>query len=461
MIQTGSILNIAKKDAAKMFIYFSQLMDKPVVDKNGQLAGKIYDIVVKTDTTYPESILLIIRKGLIDHKYASVKWQDIFEIDSRETWLGIEKEKIVFTDIHNNKEELTLRRDVLDQQVVDTFNHKVIRINDIHLLFVDHALMVAHVDITTRGLLRRLGLEKIVDFLIEIFNKNAAYLKKEYLIAWKHIQPLSVNPVSKTIKVNFPEKQFSHIPAADLGEIFLDLNIKLQTTLFKTLDLKTKARIFTHIDFKTQKSVIDELSDNEIVDLLSAIAPDEATDFLEQLSKDKVIRILNLMETKHSRKLSQLLGYSSDSAGGLMTTEYIFFLKDTPIEVVLNQIRGRTFKAEPVQFIYILDEHNHLIGAANFRRLLLANPQDTIQSVAFPKTCFVHLNSSVKEVAYLMEKYKYFAIPVVDDQHIMHGIITVDDILGQVIALAWRRLKKIKIQPKKMPPVETNENKVQ
>lgn len=440
--------DIIKKDAAKMFIYFSQLMDKPVIDKNRRPVGEIYDIVVKPSQVYPQSDLLVIRRGFPNRQYAAVKWSDIFEMDDKETWLKIEKDKLKFYDSHNNKEELTLRRDILDQQVVDTHNHKVIRVNDIHLLFVDHALMIAHVDITTKGLIRRLGFEKLVDFLVDIARPGSDYLRKEHLISWKYIQPLSINPVSMSIKVDVPGKQFNAIPSADLGDIFLDLNIKHQMALFRSLDVNTRARIFVNLDFKTQKLVIEELKDSESAELLNSIASDEATDFLEKLPREKTSHYLGLMESRYSKKLSQLLGYANDTAGGLMTAEYLAFPQNMPIEEVLKQIKERKFKVEPVQFVYLLDEANHLMGATNFRRLLLANPHDTLQSAAYPKIYSVHLNSSIKEVAYLMEKYKYYVVPVVDDNQVIQGIITMDDILSQVIAIAWRRLKKIKVQPK-------------
>ena len=437
-----------KTDAAKMFVYFSQLMNRQVIDVNGNPAGKIYDIVVKPAEAYPQSCALIIRKGFPNRKYAVIAWPEVSEINDKEAVLKIEKSKISFQEKHDNKEELTLRRDILDQQVVDTHNHKVIRVNDIHLLSVDHCLMLAHVDISTRGLFRRLGLEKFTDFIVGLVNKKALYLEKEYLIPWKFIQPLSINPASMTIKVDAPQKQLSSIPAADLGEIFLDLNIKHQLAFFKSLDLSTKAKIFTNIDFKTQKQIVGELVDKDIADILNSIPSDEATDFLEKLPKEKVEHILGLIESKYSNRLSQLLGYSNDSAGGLMTTEYLAFTKDTAVGAALKQIKERSFKVEPVQFVYIIDEGHHLIGSTNFRRLILTEPFEPIQKAAFPKTYFVHPNSSVKEVAYLMEKYKYYAIPVVDDQNVLQGIITVDDILSQVISIAWRRLKRIKVQPK-------------
>ncbi len=435
------------EDTKRMFVYFSRLIDKPVLDNNGELIGELYDIIVKPTEVYPQSASLIIRKGSFNRKYAIINWSDIANLEDKEINLKIDKAKIVFREKHNNKEELTLRRDILDQQVVDTYNHKVIRVNDIHLLKVDHCLMIAHVDISLRGLIRRLGLEKLVDFWVGLFHKNADYLKDEHLISWKHIQPLSINPVSMTIKVDVPQRQFSNIPAADLGEIFLDLNMQDQIALFKSLDLGTKAKIFINIGFKAQKSLIEELEHKEVAEILNSIPSDEATDFLEKLPRDMTEQFLNLIESKQAKKLSQLLGYSSDSAGGLMTAEYIAFTKDTAIDAVLKQIKERAFKVEPAQFVYIIDENNRLIGSTNFRRLILANPADAVQNVAFPKTYFVHLDSSVKEVAYLMEKYKYYAIPVVDENHILQGIITVDDILSQVISIAWRRLKKIKIKP--------------
>lgn len=437
-----------KKNSAPIFIYLSQLIERPVVDKEGSFTGKIYDIVVKPSEVYPLSQALIIRKDFPNYKYALVPWQDILEISEKETRLKISSSQIVFTQKHNNKEELTLRRDILDQQVVDIYNHKVIRVNDIHLLAVDHALMVAHVDISARGLFRRLGFEKLTDFLARIFNPNSDYLKAEHLISWKYIQPLSINPVSMAIKVDVPQKQFSSIPAADLAEIFLDINIKHQIALFKSLDLATKARIFMNIDFKTQKQLIEELKTKEVAEILNNIPSDEATDFLEKLPSEATGRILGLIESKQSKKLSQLLGYSSDSAGGMMTTEYVAFTRDTTVESALKQINERVFKVEPAQFVYIVDEQTHLIGSTNFRRLIASQPQDTVQKAAFPKTYFVHIDSSVKEIAYLMDKYKYYAIPVVDQNNVLQGIITVDDVLSQVISIAWRRLKKIKVRLK-------------
>jgi sporulation protein YlmC with PRC-barrel domain len=131
-----------------VFVYFSALMDKPVLDKDGANIGELYDIVVKPAQVYPQSSSLVIRKGYLNRKYGLVNWPEIQNIDEEAVRLKISGQGIVFQEKHNNKEELTLRRDILDQQVVDTYNHKVIRVNDIHLLEVEQYLMLAHVDIS-------------------------------------------------------------------------------------------------------------------------------------------------------------------------------------------------------------------------------------------------------------------------------------------------------------------------
>jgi magnesium transporter len=430
-----------------IFTYFSHIMGQEVVDPSDNRVGNVFDVIIQTGQVYPRSSGLIIRKGFINYQYALVPWEDVLAVEGRLIRIKRGLAGLNYLEQHDYKDEFSLRKDVLDQQVVDTYNHKVIRVNDIHFLLVDHCLTVAHVDISLRGLFRRLGWERAVDFLVAIFNRDASYLKVEHLISWKYIQPLTINPVSMTIKINVPQNQLNNIPAPDLGEILQDLNGQDQVALFKSLDLNTRAKVFMNIEYKTQEMLIEHFGIAEIATILNVVPSDEATDFLEKLPKERVQEFLKIMESKQAKKLSELLGYSSDSAGGLMTTEYLAFKKGTLVSEVIRQIKEKSFKAEPVQFVYIVDEDNRLEGSVNFKRLMLANPAEPVEKSKFPKTYYVKLDSSVKEVAYMMEKYKYAAIPVTDEAMALKGIVTVDDVLGQVIAIAWRRLKKIQAKP--------------
>ena len=210
-------------------------------------------------------------------------------------------------------------------------------------------------------------------------------------------------------------------------------------SLFRTLDTKTKARIFENLAFEDQKAMLKELDKKEAAQIVSEMSSDEATDLLERLSSGTVKNLLTMIESARAKKLSTLLGYSSDSAGGLMTTEYVALPETMTLEAALDYIKNQTKEVETVPYLYLVDDKNHLKGVTTIRRLLFGDPKDPVSKASFPKTVHVSLNNSVKEVAYLMDKYKISAIPVIDENKTLHGIITMDDILGQVISIAWRK----------------------
>ena len=182
-----------------------------------------------------------------------------------------------------------------------------------------------------------------------------------------------------------------------------------------------------------------ELDKKEAAAIVTSMSSDEATDLLSNLPRGTVENILTLMESDRAKKLSTLLGYSSDSAGGLMTTEFVSLPESMSIESAIEYVKNQTREFDTVPYVYAVDEKHKLEGVTTIRKLLFADPKDTVLKTVFPATIYVHLHDSVKEVAFLMEKYKISAIPVVDENKILHGIITIDDILSQVVAIAWRK----------------------
>lgn len=430
-------IETAKAKAAEMFINFSDILKKDILDADGKFLGRAWDVSVALSEVYPKSDELIIRKGFLKRLYAVIPWAKISSIED-DIILSIKDRDLKFEPTVKDYEFL-LKRDILDQQVVDTYNRKVIRVNDIHLLRVNHELMVAHVDIGLRGLVRRLGWDREVDLFVKLINKNSKYLKKQDLVSWKYIQPVSINPASMTMKLSVSQKQLLSIPPADLSEIMMDLNFNQRMALFRALDIKTKAKIFENMEFDDQKAILKELDKKEAAQILSNMFSDEATDLLEKLPRDSVENLLTLMESNRAKKLSTLLGYSSNSAGGLMTTEYISLPETMTVESALKYIKSETREFETVPYIYLVNDKNHLKGITTVRRLLFAEPNDTVSKTMFPRIIYVYLNHSVKEVAYIMDKYKTSSIPVIDENRVLHGIITMDDILSQVIAIAWRK----------------------
>ncbi|MBU0880576.1 MAG: CBS domain-containing protein [Candidatus Omnitrophica bacterium] len=430
-------LNEARAIAAEMFINFSDLLKKDVIAFDGAYIGKVWDVSSKLGEIYPKAEELIIYKGTVNRLYASVPWPEVGQV-ADEIVLNIKKDDLKFSSEIKDS-ELMLRRDVLDQQVVDTFNHNVRRVNDVQLLKVDHDLVIAHVDIGLSGLFRRLGWDKFIGLLMKLVSKDSWRSKSKDLISWKYVQPVTINPASMKMKLSVSEKQLLSIPPADLGDIIFDLNPNQRMALFRVLDIMTKAKIFENLEFDEQNLILKELDKKEAAQIVGTMSTDEATDLLERLSPRTVNNLLPLIESSRAKKLSTLLGYSGDSAGGLMTTEFVSLPEMTLVEGAIMYIKTNTKNYDTVPYIYIVDDKNHLKGVTTIRRLLFADPKDPISKTAFQQTLHVYLNNSAKEIAYFMDKYKVSAIPVIDENKVMQGIITIDDILSQVIAIAWRK----------------------
>ncbi len=426
-----------------MFVFFSDILGKEVLDASNRLIGKVYDLTLHLGEIYPKISGMVIKKGFIKHCYSLVSYDAVEYLDDS-VRLKLQSSDIVFSSTFVAP-DLSLKKDILDQQVVDTFNYKVIRVNDIHLLRVGNEILLAHVDVGLRGLVRRLGMEKLVDRSVRIFSPSATYLKREEFIGWKYVQPLSIQEASKTLRLNVEKRQLLNIPTADMSDIMRDLNLSERLALLRSLDLSTRAKIFEALDFDGQEHLLSELTTRESVDILNSMSPDEAADLLDNLPSKIVKDLLALMESGRAKRLSTLLGYSSDSAGGLMTTEFLAVRENIIVREALEIIKNKTPQVETIYHIYIVDANNKLVSSTTLRALISANPEDSILKTALPKTPMVHLSSELKEVAYLMDKYKYIALPVVDKDRVIHGIVTIDDILSQVLAIAWRKRTQHKI----------------
>ena len=427
----------AQAKARKVFINFSYFLKKDIRDKEGKFLGNISDVSLKLGEVYPKLDEIIVVKGFLKKFYMSIPFSNVSDMED-DIMVNSKSSEINYGPTPKDYEFL-LKRDVLDQQVVDTYNHKVRRVNDIHILKVEHELMIAHVDIGLRALVRRLGWESLVDLLVRLVNKKSRYLTREDLISWKYVQPVSINPASMTMKLSVSEKQLLSIPAADLVDIIFDLNFNQRMALFRALDVKTKAKIFENLEFEDQHAMLKELDKKEAAQIVAHMSSDEATDLLEKLPRNIVTNLLTLIESNMAKRLSTLLGYSSDSAGGIMTTEFVSIPETMPIDSAIEYIKNNTREFDVVPYLYIVDDKNHLRGITTVRRLLFEDQKEVVLKTVFAKTFYVYLNNSVKEVAFLMEKYKLSSIPVIDENKILHGIITVDDILKRVISIAWRK----------------------
>ncbi len=420
-----------------MFLFFTEAIKKGVVDKTGRWLGHPYDFLVEPlGEAYPKISALVISKGFFTKRYAVVPWTNI-QRTNEQFHIKVSGDTLEYKESYYEEPESAVRKHVLDQQVVDTFNRKVVRVNDVHFLKVDNDLRVAHVDIGLRGMVRRLGWQPFIDSIVKFLNPHAVYLTKEGFLAWKFVQPLSVHPDKGTIQLNVSQAQLKSIPPPDLSEMLMELDLYQRAALMKSLDIGTRVEIITEMDMKHQRELIGALDAKTNATLFESMPSDEAADLLGELPRRDADRILSQIGTKKSKKLSQLLSHKSKSAGGLMTTEFITLNNDITVGGAIEHIKKLQTTAETIYYAYIVDAENKLEGSVTFKHLLVEPLEKKVADIMQTKPPSVHVDDSAKEVAYLIDKYNLLAVPVIDHERVIQGIITIDDVLSLVIAETW------------------------
>ena len=424
----------------KLFLYFSEIIGLDAFDSQGQWVGNLYDIAMNpVCDNYPKAEYLILRRGdAYSRSFAKITWEDIVYIEES-IRLKVPKEKIEFFR-ETPRFDFTLRRDIFDQQVVDIDDQRVVRVNDIHLLRVENQLYAAHVDVGLRAIIRRLGWSGFIDFLVATINPKSAYLTQEELIHWKAAQILpKLGRMKSLLKVDVSKNALGQIPPAALADIIQDLDIYARVSLFKSLDAILQNRVFTDMALSYKQELIEHLSENESANLIANIPADEATDLLMQLPREQTLHLMGLLGSETNKKLRKLLSFAKDSAGGLMTTEYLYLKPDATVADAFNKIKENINFPGTIFFFYIVDDNHKYLGTTSLRRFFNEAPDKLLLGTCYPENIHVYTDDSVEQVALLLERHKSSSIPVLNKQDILQGIITIDDVLEVMISLVWHK----------------------
>ena len=426
----------------KLFLYFSEIIGLDILDAQGEWAGTLHDIAMNPQgDIYPKATQLMIRRGLVAKEYALVPWDELTYIED-DARLKLNTSQIQFQSTPFRC-DFTLRRDILDQQIVDTDNQKVERVNDIHLLRVENQLYAAHVDVGLRALVRRLEWTALVDILVKLLRPHSPYLTQEELVPWKNTQMLpKLGRMKSVVRLDVTKNKLSSIPPAALAEIMQDLDIFARTSLFKSLDGNLQSQVFTDMSMAAKQELIDQLDEKDVAQLISNIPADEATDVLMKLPREKTQQFMRLMETQTSKKLRKLLGFASDSAGGLMTTEYLYLKQDATVADAWKKIKDNVNFQVSISFLYIVDENHKYLGTTSLRRFVNEELTAPLMKTCYHEHVYVYTDAGMEEVALLLERYKFSSLPVLNRDDILQGVITIDDVLEELISLAWSKYKE-------------------
>jgi CBS domain-containing protein/sporulation protein YlmC with PRC-barrel domain len=407
--------------------YLSKLLGSPVKDVENKPAGTLHDLVVNTTQAYPRVTAVGVRRR---GRTLYTTWDAVSSFEESGLLLRIPAAELVERPLE--PDELPLSATFLDKQLVDTEGRKVIRVNDIQLLRNGPFVHVAAVDVSSNAILRRVGLAKVGDRISKTRQKP-----RPHLIDWKDVDIEQTDEAA--VRLAVPQTKLELLHPADIAELVHELSPEERAAVFDALEDDLAADTFEELHPSYQASLLLDLPDEKASEILNEMSPDDAADLLADLPDDRRRHFIAMMEKDDAEDMRELLSYPEHSAGGIMTTDYAWARLDDTAERAIERLREQEAEAETVYYIYVVDRSEHLRGVFSLRDLLMTPPEKKVRDFMTENPVSVRTDASEEDITNVIAKYNLLALPVVDEEGELHGIITIDDAIDLVLPLAWKK----------------------
>ena len=238
-----------------------------------------------------------------------------------------------------------------------------------------------------------------------------------------------IKELIETKQYRLLREELSEMNEADIAAIMEELSGEDMLTVFRFLPKDMAAEVFSYLPIEHQQGIVAELSDKEAANIIDNLMADDAVDFLEEMPANVVKRLLANASPDTRRDINQLLRYPEDSAGSIMTVEYVDLKETLTVEQAIRRIRRTGVDRETIDICYVLDGKRRLIGTVTLRRLLLSPADERIENIMHENVISIHTLMDQEEVSRQFQKYDFTSMPVVDNEERLVGIITVDDVV--------------------------------
>ncbi len=244
---------------------------------------------------------------------------------------------------------------------------------------------------------------------------------------------------------------------ADIASIIEEFPKEEQTKIFRLLPKQQAADVFSYLPIELQQKIIVALSVREAGSILENLNADDAADLIDEMPANVVTRLLANTDPETRRDINRLLQYPDDSAGSIMTVEFMDFKESYTVQQALNKIRMEGIDKETINVCYITSPHRKLLGAISLRRLLLSDPNELLLNVMEDHVISANTHTDQEQVAQLIQKYDYTLLPIVDSENRLVGIVTIDDIIDIMQEEATEDIEKMAaITPTDKPYMKTS-----
>jgi CBS domain-containing protein/sporulation protein YlmC with PRC-barrel domain len=403
-------------------IFFTELLGMPVYDLKHRRIGRVKDAAV----------VPLIHSARIDRflvsaggPWLSVRYDQIARISLKG---GIELSNERLYPYHSDEYMLRMQRDLLDQQIIDINGRKVVRVNDVTLEIRRDdrdSLLIYEIDVGIRSIFRRL----LQGLLPAEWIRSMQSPIPPNSIRWEFCNIVEADPLRR-LRLNISHDRLELMHPADLADIVEELGPAEREAIIGTLDSEVAAEALSEIDPKMQATILEALEPEVAADIVEEMSPDQAADALGQMEEETTEEIIEEMDEEPGEEVRELLEYDEDTAGGMMNTEAILMPLETTLDEALKRLRDHEDLLESTHVLFLTDAEDKVTAAVPLARLFLADGATPLSELAVERLIATKPAEKKNRVAELFDKYNLLALPVLEEDGTLAGVITADDIIA-------------------------------
>jgi len=409
-----------------LMLYVSQIINRPIFDARNEKIAVIKDVIVQYGREdYPPVIGFVARYR---RRNFFMPRRDVSELG-----IGGAKMRSSILDLNpfvRRDGEVLLRKDVLDNQLIDVDGKRVVRVNDVQIIQAGTMWRVSGADVSLQGFLRRLmpkgfyGSDRAVE-----------------VIDWADVGYLATDTATVTVQLKSSKDKLSRLHPVEIAQLAETLSPIHRTEVVESLDDEIAADTLEEMSTETQAQILEDMDEERAADILEEMSPDDAVDVLDEMDDEKAQELFDLMEDDEKADVAELMHFDHDTAGGLMTTEFVVFPKKFTVGETIRSLREMAETPNMIYYLYVVEEVGSwkLSGLISLRSLILAEPTFTLREVMRSEFRFAHPSDSATDVAQIISEYNLLALPVVDDEGDIAGIVTVDDAMEILLPKNFQR----------------------
>src|SRR5579862_2219255 len=414
---------MAAAESSVEVLHLSFVVGGALRDSAGERLGRIDDLIVRLEgEEYPPVSGVV---ADVAGRQVFVPITSISEIAAGR--VSLREQRMDLQHFQRRPGEILLRKDVLDRQVINIEGARLVRANDIELVRIDGRYRVVGVDVSLRGLMRRVVPHAFADRIA-----TSAF------VDWASIEPFTGHV--PTVRLRVPHPKLARLHAAQLADLVEAASHREGEEIIDAVrsDPDLEADLFEELEAQHQREFVEDRSDEEIAELLGRMEADDAVDLVLGLPEERREPIVDRLPPVQARRVRTLLGYDPATAGGLMSPEFVCLYGEATREESLDRVRRSRVHADGAAWVYALTSHRRLRGGAPLADVIRADEGARLADVVRPVPT-VTADTELEEVARLMMDYDLTVVPVVGDGDVLIGIVTVDDVLELVLPEGWRR----------------------